>query len=181
MQPDLERRGISVAVDGEKIVGHAIVYGSLSQDLGGFRELVRSGAARAAVKPSADVVALYNHDMGLVLGRTPITLHLTEDERGLAFELTPPNTAAGRDALELVRRGDVRGASFGFRTLMDAWRNDQGAVVRELLEIDIHEISLTAFPYYKDTDVAVAKRAYQEFQSETGGKRIDWLKLTLRV
>lgn len=181
MSPDLERRAITIAAEGEKIVGHAVVYGSLSRDLGGFRELVRPGAARSALQPDADVVGLYNHDMSLVLGRTPITLRLREDERGLAFELTPPNTAAGRDALELVKRGDVKGASFAFATRQDAWRQDAGHVVRELLEIDIKEISLTAFPAYTETDVAVAKRAYQQFQRETGGKRIDWLRRRLWV
>ena len=118
---------------------------------GGFVEVVKPQAVDRAVH--ADIVALFNHDQAAVLGRTPATLRLEKDRRGLAFTLDPAPTQAGQDAFALVRRGDVKGASFGFRTLKDAWRREAGLMVRELLDIEIAEISLTAFPAYRDTDV----------------------------
>jgi HK97 family phage prohead protease len=165
MQPDklgidtqLERRGgLELRADGNKITGHAIVFDVRSRDLGGFVEVVKPAAVERAL--AGDVVALYNHDPGAVLGRTPKTLTLTRDARGLAFTLDPAPTQAGRDALELVRRGDVTGASFGFKTLKDAWTRDGATTIRTLLDVEIFEISLTALPSYTQTDVSVALRS----------------------
>jgi HK97 family phage prohead protease len=166
MQPDLEHRSaLEIRAVGDRIVGLAIPFDVRSQDLGGFVEIVRPAAVDRALAADADIRALYAHDPAAVLGRTPKTLTLTKDTRGLAFTLDPANTSAGRDALELVRRGDVTGASFGFRTVKDAWHQDGGQAIRELLDVDLVEISLTAFPAYPQTDVALAQRSLQAWQA----------------
>lgn len=65
--------------------------------------------------------ALYEHNYTQLLGRTKSgTLVLSEDDTGLRFELTPPNTQLGNDVLELVERGDISGMSFGFRALKES-------------------------------------------------------------
>lgn len=179
----LERRSVAeLRADASKIVGYAIVFDTRSRDLGGFCEVVRSQAVSLSPGDNDDVVALYNHDPGAVLGRTPATLQLRKDARGLAFELSPANTTAGRDAFELVRRGDIAGASFGFLTRKDAWKKDAGITIRELLDIDIAEISLTAFPCYAATDVSVAQRSLQAAEKHcTGATSIAWLRMQARV
>lgn len=177
MTETLERRAATLeGVRGERIIGHAVVFDTPSRDLGGFVEIVRPGAVDRALRAEADIVALYNHDPGAVLGRTPHSLRLARDSRGLAFELEPADTQQGRDVLTLVSRGDLRGASFGFRALKDAWRTEGRTVIRELLEIDILEISVTAFPAYQVTDVQVAQRALQAFTQQRQGSRIAWLR-----
>ena len=98
-------------------------------------------------------MALYNHDLAAVLGRTPKTLRLAKDTRGLTFELDPADTRPAAN-VRVVQRGDLKGASFGFKTRKDAWQHDGGQLVRELLDIDLAEISLTAFPVYPQTDVS---------------------------
>jgi Escherichia/Staphylococcus phage prohead protease len=166
MRPDLEYRSIGeIRADQHRIVGHAIVFDTRSRDLGGFVEVVRSSAVDRALAPTSDVVALYNHDLGAVLGRTPATLHLAKDARGLTFSLEPADTQTGRDTAELVRRGDLKGASFGFVTRKDSWSQDGGQMIRELLDIDLAEISLTAFPAYPSTDVTLARRSLEGWQS----------------
>jgi uncharacterized protein len=70
-----------------------------------------------------------------------------------------------------VRRGDVQGASFGFKTVKDAWSRDGGITVHTLLDIELVEISLTAIPVYTDTDVALAQRSLQAFQAQRQGSR----------
>ena len=195
-RPALELRAV-----GERIVGLAIPFDSRSRDLGGFVEVVKPSAVDRSL--SGDVVALYNHEAGSILGRTPTTLQLTKEARGLAFTITPPDTTVGRETLTLVRRGDLTGASFGFRTIKDAWSRDASNVsIRELLDIEIAEISLTAFPAYAQTDVTIAMRSMQAWQNNGGavevqkpngvrevqnsggagqlprraGQRIDWLR-----
>lgn len=179
--PDLERRAVcELRADRTKIVGYAVVFDTRSKDLGGFVEVVKPQAVERAVGASCDIVALYNHDVGAVLGRTPRTLTLSRDTRGLAFELDPAPTQAGHDALALVQRGDVTGASFGFRTKLDNWRQDAGVMVRELLDIEVLEISLTAFPAYRETDVSVAQRSLLAARTQgvgTTAQSIAWLRM----
>ena len=176
--PDLEHRSaLEIRAEGSRIVGLAIPFDSRSRDLGGFVEIVRSQAVDRSI--GGDVVALYDHQSGSILGRTPTTLQLRKDDRGLAFTITPPDTQIGRDALTLVGRGDLKGASFGFRTLKDAWSTDGGTTIRELLDIEIAEISLTAFPAYAETDAKIAQRSFAAFQALQQGQRIDWLRMGL--
>lgn len=182
MSPDLERRAVAeLRADHSRIVGHAVVFDVRSADLGGFIEIVRPQAVDRALAPGADIRALYAHDPAAVLGRTPKTLQVSKDTRGLAFDLDPAPTTAGKDALELVRRGDVTGASFGFRTLKDWWHVEGDTVVRELLDLDIVEISLTAFPSYQQTDVSVAQRALSAFRPQPTGRSIAALRRELRM
>jgi uncharacterized protein len=172
----LERRSaLEIRADGARIVGVAVPFHSRSKDLGGFVETVTPAAVTRSL--TADVVALYNHDAGAVLGRTPATLQLRADERGLAFTILPPETTSGRDALTLVGRGDIKHASIGFRTRKDRWFTDAGLTVRELLDIEIAEISLVAFPAYAATDATVAQRSLRAFQAERQGQAIRWLRL----
>jgi HK97 family phage prohead protease len=184
-EPTLERRAIlELRADHTKIVGHAIVFNVRSEDMGGFVEVVRPSAVDRALQPSADIRALYAHDPAALLGRTPKTLQLAKDAKGLAFTLDPANTSAGRDAFELVRRGDVSGASFGFKTVRDAWRQDGRVIVRELLDIEVYEISLVSLPSYPQTDVNVALRSLQGFRSNLDQKvprSIAALRRQLRV
>jgi uncharacterized protein len=182
MSPDVEHRAVTeLRAEASRIVGHAVLFDVRSVDLDGFVELVRPAAVDRALAPDADIRALYAHDPAAVLGRTPKTLQVAKDTRGLAFTLDPAPTTVGKDALELVRRGDVTGASFGFRTIKDWWHVEGDVVVRELLDIELVEISLTAFPAYRDTDVSVARRALAAFRAQPGGRSVATLRRTLRL
>jgi HK97 family phage prohead protease len=163
----IERRvAVELRAGGDKrsprLIGHAAVYNSPSQDLGGFTEIVLPGAFTRTLKSDRDPLALVQHMPQLVLGRRSAgTLRLSEDQRGLAFEIDVPDTTAARDLLVSVERGDVRGASFAFSTPKggDRWEQRGGAVVRSLVDVDLHEITITAQPAYLDT--AVARRSYE--------------------
>jgi len=78
-------------------------------------------------------------------------LSLVEDSRGLKVSAHLPNTSAGRDAAELLRRGDVDSMSFGFSVPRggDDW-NSEGTE-RTLREVRLHEVSIVAFPAYSAT------------------------------
>jgi HK97 family phage prohead protease len=147
-----------------RLVGHAAVFNSPSQDLGGFTEIIRPGTfARSLATSDHDQLALVQHMPQLVLGRRSAgTLRLHEDARGLAFEIDVPDTSTARDLLVSVQRGDVRGASFAFSTPKngDRWEVRGGSTVRELLDVNLHEITITAQPAYSDTTVAM--RSYEQ-------------------
>ena len=143
----------------KKIRGHAAVFNKLSVDLGGFREKIDPGAFAKTVKKNG-VLALWNHDSNIVLGRSPKTLSLSEDDKGLAIEIDPPNSPNGQNAVEAIRRGDVRKMSFAFRTITDQWdRDGEKMPIRTLKEVELLDVSPVAYPAYPQTDVALRSRA----------------------
>jgi HK97 family phage prohead protease len=166
MMAGIERRAaIELRAGGGKtprLVGYAAVFDSPSQDLGGFTEIVKPGAFTRTLKSDRDPLALVQHMPQLVLGRRSAgTLRLTQDTRGLAFEIDVPDTTTARDLLVSVERGDVNGASFAFSTPKggDVWQVRGDKVLRELRDVDLHEITVTPVPAYSDT--SVARRALQ--------------------
>jgi len=146
--------------DGRPIIeGYAAVFDKPSEDLGGFVEFIKPGAFTNAIK-SDDVRALVNHDAGLsTIGRTASgTLELEQDKKGLKYRVKVPDTSAGRDVVELIKRGDITGSSFGFQVVSDKWETVDGEEQRTLLEVKLFDVSPVTFPAYPDTDVAVRSR-----------------------
>lgn len=141
--------------------GYAATFGRLSQDLGGFREIIRQGAFSETLK-SANVTALWNHDPNFILGRNVSkTLQLAEDHVGLMATIFPPSASWAKDLMESIDRGDVSGMSFGFRVRPngDRWlRNGKdGLPIRELLAVDLYDVSVVVTPAYPGTSVSVKR------------------------
>jgi HK97 family phage prohead protease len=151
---EVDKFEIREDASGMFLEGYAALFNSRSENLGGFTETIQPGAFRASLKSRNDVKLLWNHDSGAVMGSTRAgTLTLTEDERGLKVSATLPDTTYGRDARELVRRGDVTGFSFGFSMPArggDEWSSD--GTERVLKSVRLHEVSLVAFPAYPATN-----------------------------
>lgn len=138
-----------------RVTGYAAVFDSISEPIGGvFREVIRPGAFRKSLQES-DVLAFWNHDTGEVLGRRANgTLFLEEDAHGLRFTLDMPDTARGRDAYELIKRGDVQNMSFGFTAIKDeAALTEDGELLRVVREAQLYEISPVTWPAYRATEV----------------------------
>jgi uncharacterized protein len=138
-----------------KIVGYAAVFNTKSEDLGGFNEYVRAGCFAKTIRES-DIKALYNHDPNYVLGRNKSgTLKLEEDTTGLQMSIDPPDTQWARDLMTSIKRGDVDQCSFGFKTIRDGWRTEDGKNCRDLLECRLFDVSVVTNPAYPQTSVAV--------------------------
>ena len=153
------------------IIGHAAVFDSLSEDLGGFRERIAPGAFAATIAED-DIRALFNHSSDQVLGRNRAgTLRLAEDDTGLSVRIEPPDTNAARDVVTLIGRGDVSGMSISFRTLTDEWNIEDGEPVRTLRAVRLFDVSPVTFPAYAQTDVAV--RSLEAFR-ETLKPPVPW-------
>ncbi len=142
------------------IRGHAAVFNQKSEDLGGFREIIMPGAFDSALDRGDDVRALVDHDPSKIIGRAKAgTLTLNTDSKGLRVKIMPPDTTVGNDIVESIRRGDVDSMSFGFRTLSDNWRTEDGEEIRELVDLELFDVSPVSFPAYPQTDVAVRSLA----------------------
>lgn len=138
-----------------RIRGSAAVFNSLSEDLGSFREVIRPGAFKEALRTS-DVRCLFNHAPDHVLGRVPRTLRLWETDRALEFECDVPDTSIGRDVLALVERKDITGNSFSFVVDKDEWHEaEDGTARRTILKVrELFDIGPVTYPAYPDTVVS---------------------------
>lgn len=169
--------------NGKKIRGYAIRFNALSEDLGGFRELIAPEAVDRTLNEGLDVRALVNHNTDMVIGRTRSgTLQLRKDSKGLVITIEPDEEITyARDAMRAVARGDISGMSFGFRVLEDSWEYDSKAAqshnvpIRTIHDMRVSEVSLVAYPAYQQTSVEVAQRSLQAFMYARGGNRLAWL------
>ena len=130
-----------------RVAGYAAIFDR--PDGGG--DVVRKGAFAEALKRACDVPLLLQHK-GAAVGRIE---HLSEDRRGLRVIARVDDGRVG----ELVRRG-LKGLSFGYR-VREA--NAAGAV-RELMALDLVEVSLVARPMQKLARVHAVEGA----SSDTG-------------
>jgi hypothetical protein len=102
-------------------------------DKGG--DIIRKGAFAVALRRTGEVPLLWQHKAGMVIGRIE---HLSEDERGLRVIASVGDAKASR----LLVSGKVDGLSFGYRV-----REAKSAgALRELIELDLVEVSLVANP-----------------------------------
>ena len=172
---EIERRAVASAVevrassDGKKkkMMGYAAKFNSVSEDLGGFREVLRPGAFDRAIRENQDVLARGEHSAAMLLGRRSSgTLRLSVDEVGLAYEVDLPDTQAARDIATLVERGDVRQSSFAF-VVEDGgqrWGNQDGVPLREILDVaTLVDVAPVSDPAYRETTVSA--RAVEEARS----------------
>jgi HK97 family phage prohead protease len=156
---------MEIREEGDQTVirGYAAVFDAPSVDLGGFTEYIRKGAFSRTLKETHQK-ALWNHNSDYVLGNTRSgTLKLYEDDHGLAFEIIPPDTQMGRDVVASVRRGDIDGNSFGFQVRKQEWdETDPSKIKRYLEDVELFEVSPTAFPAYPETSIGI-RSSYQEY------------------
>jgi hypothetical protein len=148
------------------------VFKSTSRKLGNFHEQVMPGAFDAALRAIEDrsrkdvpfnVVCRYNHKDDMVLGTTHAgTLKLATDERGLKYDVIPPNCRA--DVMEYVERGDVRYSSFAFRVaepgVHDTWgESEHGLPMRQLHSVELVDVAPVMDPAYFSTNAAATQRS----------------------
>ena len=161
---------------GVKFSGYAARYSSASSDLGGFREILAPGAFDKVLsrRAKSDVILAFNHNPDNLLARTSSkTLRLASDEKGLKFSADPPDTQLARDIAELMKRGDLTGASFAFTVSpkSEAWSTDErGNSIRTIREVsELFDVSIVTTPAYPATSIAMRSlRAWQQARAMMG-------------
>lgn len=138
------------------VEGRAIVYDALSEDLGGFREKFAPGS----VELDDDLLALFDHQTSMVLGRTSAgTLEATDGPDGVDMVAYPPDTQWARDMRVSMERGDVRHMSFRFVPIEDDWEVVGDSVVRTVTKAEVLELSVVSMPAYPQTSAQARSRA----------------------
>lgn len=152
------------AVEGNTLYGYAARYDSPTTRQADFAgtETIARGAFDGLL--DQDVVALQDHDMSKLLGRTAAgTLRLASDRDGLRFEIDLPDTQVGHDVRVLVQRGDLAGCSFT-AALGEIERVKGGVVHRTFSRLV--DVSVVTSPAYLDTRVAVRSSGVQSLAGQ---------------
>lgn len=168
----------------ERIVeGYFALYESETELWEGSYEIISKGAFDNTL--NKDVRALWNHNTQYVLGRSKNgSLSLKADDKGLFGTIKLPNTQYANDLYELVSRGDIDQASFGFNILDEELEElASGGYRWRIKDIDLHEISVVTFPAYENTTVQAREKQVKEIEQrklqekkEALSKRIKGLK-----
>ena len=117
-----------------RFAGYAAIFDRV--DKGG--DIIRPGAFGAFPEGKA-LPLLWQHDPMRRIGSVD---YVREDRRGLRVIGTISTaTRAGREAAAMLSSASVKGLSFGYRVKRSA-----GEKPRELLDLDVAEISLVSFP-----------------------------------
>lgn len=173
------------------ITGYAILFNTPSAPLYEYddeeeREVIAPGAVTQELLDASDIKFTMYHNRQIILARSKRgkgTLKYRIDEKGVAFEFEAPKTADGDTALELVRRGDISGCSFMFRThyydsayvSRDVKRENGKTIVTYTVNTitGIYDFTLAADPAYPDTSCeAEARELFTELRKrvEDGSK-----------
>jgi HK97 family phage prohead protease len=160
--PNAERRFFTEPVGFEKredgvdegvIEGYAAVFNKNSQDFGGWHERIAPGAFTDVTKD--DAVALFNHDMSLVLGRNGVNVTIKQDDTGLKYRVKLPDTTLAKDLRQLVKDGIIHQSSFAFTVAEQKWEHKEGQPsVRTITKIKrLYDVSPVTSPAYPDATV----------------------------
>ena len=153
---------VEVRDDGGRrvLTGYAIVFNSMSCDLGGYRERVSPSAVDDALRDirdgKMDVQARIQHRGGLdLIGRIGNgTLSLEKDSKGVAYRIYLPNTTSADNIYELVKGQYITKSSFAFSLRGSngaEWDYSTSPPTRTLRSINIHDVSPVDSPAYEET------------------------------
>lgn len=152
---------------GDTLRGHAAVFGQSAKVPGGWEQIADGAFDEVLARDDTDVRALINHDPSKLLGRQSAgTLRVGTDSEGLPFEVDLPDTSYARDLRELVERGDLTGASFGFIPGADTFgRAPDGRQLRTHTSVKgLVDVSAVTYPAYGGAGVALR---HHEFETST--------------
>lgn len=144
------------------VEGYAVVFDSLSEDLG-FFEVIERGAITQELLDNSDVFCLLNHNDDEVLARSNKgkgSLTLTVDDTGVKYDFDCANTQVGNDLLEYIKRGEIVASSFCFALdesddTAETWTYKDGKAFRTIHKIAwLHDVSPVWNPAYSATSVS---------------------------
>jgi len=139
----------SIAADGT-FAGYASVFNVVDSQ----RDVVRPGAFRASLKSRTQPVRLlwqhrWEHPIGVIDA-------LFEDGNGLYIKAhLLLEVAQAREAYALMKAGVVKGLSIGYS--VKSSRRDPETGVRQLMAVELWEISLVTMPANEAAQVTVVK------------------------
>lgn len=156
---DTEETPVEPIEEENIIEGYAIVFNELSEDLGGFVEIITPEAVTEELISSSDIYYLFNHsDKSIPLARSKYgegSLKLSIDNKGLKYSFNCLNS----EFYNIVKRGDLDKSSFAFSLPADGngevWeKSNEYNYIRKITKIEkLYDCSAVLVPAYSNTSV----------------------------
>lgn len=171
--------------ESRKVCGYAVRFNESSQNMG-FYETISPGAITEDTLAKSDIYARLNHREETVLARSRYgegTLKLELREDGLYYEFDAPNTTAGDELLEHIKRGEISTSSFAFTINEEdrqaqRWYKEDGNLKREVKKIErLYDVSPTFEGAYLSTSCYSRDKgkAMKELDEKVN-KKMDYLQ-----
>ena len=157
------------------IEGTAIVFNKRSVNLTPWSEsremyeVIEPSAISQELLNRSDIVLTYEHNFERVLGASVKgkgTLKLTRTDKGVDISCELGNSTDANDALDRIKRGDVRSMSFAmvvdmyaegkvfYEKLSEKTPQGKDVWIRHINDVeDIFDVTICHRPAYKDTEV----------------------------
>ena len=161
---------------GHTFEGYASVFGVM--DLG--NDIVMPGAFKKSLG-SRNVKLLWQHERHELIG---VWESIEEDSKGLKVKgRLIPEVQKGAEAAALLKAGAIDSMSIGFRSIEASYNEDSDT--RQLIELDLFEISLVSFPMLPDAMVTNVKaietdRDFEKFLRDSGFSKSKALAIASR-
>ncbi len=109
------------------------------------------------------------------------TLTLKSNGNGLYFEINPTDTQAARDIRAILARPNEIRMSFAFSVAQggERWKQEGDQTVRELLDVNLHDIALVVRPAYPQPEVALRSLNIWKKLSLVAYYRQKWAELVI--
>jgi len=182
MEKEVRNYEYEMRADNDKgiVEGYALMFNTLSRDLGGFREQISPEALNGVIDKS-DVLAVYNHNENKgVFARSRYgkgSLHLEADEIGLRYWFKIGKSATHQELAELIDRGDIFSSSFAFTVAEEGekWeKRDDGTYIRTITQFnELFDVSPVFRPAYETTTVGKRSLDMIEKLKQEEQERID--------
>lgn len=163
METEIRTNSFTPNITGRTIRGYAIVFNAPSEVLieGGkrFKEIILPSAISYQTLNNSDIKFTIGHDREKLLARQRRgkgTLSTRITPKGIEYQFESPHTADGNFAVEMIKRGDISGASFAFVVSGDRWEKKGEENIRYVTKISrIYDMTITADPAYNTTTAYV--------------------------
>lgn len=149
----------AIEQEGKKFLNGSLPYNTFSEDLGSFREVLRPGCFTKTINENI-IYCLINHNTDKSLGNNKTGSLIFKDmPEALEFSVElNPDVSFAMDLFEQIKRGDVKGVSFGFSAIRENWDNISN--IRELIEVKLYEVSLgVVFSAYSTSNSFAEQRS----------------------
>jgi HK97 family phage prohead protease len=147
------------SADGQTLEGYAAVFNEwtdIRDQMGTYRERIAPGAFKRSLGQRTPVLQ-FDHGQHPLIGSLPLgsVTTLREDRNGLFVKARLSDNWLIEPVRDAIRDGGIKGMSFRFRVIDDAWDSDSDGDTRTIKEVELLELGPVVFPAYEQTSVAV--------------------------
>lgn len=164
----MNRKSFNLDIKAVQEDGFFSGYGAVFGNLDWYNDIILPGAFKNTLAKWTEKgkfpPVLWNHSSNEPIG---VYTKLVEDEKGLYVEgrLLVDDVPKAKSTHALLKAGAIDGLSIGYRTVKSSY--NENTDIRELIELDLGEVSIVTTPANEKTTVISVKSKLEEGELPT--------------